>query len=746
MGFPTGPFGGGDWQTPRARRRPFTDQSPNVALTASLFTPADGAYAITIAGVDRTHYVDKYGVEITDDLNEAPNTCTFECFGFTPVGESPVLITTGTLKEFKGRIKTVTEHHDKLNDRTVYSVTCIDRTFELDQLVTEAYGSQSASTTASALVTKYGAGFTQSRIVSGLPTVAAIQFKMTRLSDALRQLADAFGGDSYLDYDDDVHMFVTETDVAPTAISTANTNWRSFKYRQATDGIKNRIFVEGSGSTVPADVAVAETIVPVTTISPFDVGAGKAVIGNQIITYTGRTEVTPGTAPVVAASTGTGLTDGAYSYAFTYLTAAGESLPSPLATMTAGLRAAPGAVTSVTDGGNTGSSLIAAGTYQYALTAVYPGLGETTPGPLTAITILANHDIRIDVPALPVGATELKLYRTTNGGGIGTLRKVFDIFSAPVVGTDRNTDADIAANQAAPTVNTAQLNQGALSAVLVGPSGTTSRKVYRTVSGGSQLKLQSTIPNNTATTLTDSTADGSLGANVPTSDTSGLAVIGFSTTSGATSAGATSITLVSATAFVSTGGWARVGTVTLRYTGTTATQLTGIPASGTGSISVAIPSGSLVQGLVALTGVPSSGTGSVVTAISTGAEINLLVQRDDTTSQATYGIRHMSVQDRRLSVAGAQARGDAELTLRKDPFITGSYITTDRNVRSGRRATISMGSDWGVSGTFTITRVRTFWERERTAPQREVTFSSRTTDKDLYRVLRELRRETQNAA
>ena len=51
----------------------------------------------------------------------------------------------------------------------------------------------------------------------------------------------------------------------------------------------------------------------------------------------------------------------------------------------------------------------------------------------------------------------------------------------------------------------------------------TSRKIYRTPAGGdfSSLKLLTTIANNTATTYTDNTADGSLGANMNWKNTTG---------------------------------------------------------------------------------------------------------------------------------------------------------------------------------------------------------------------------------
>jgi len=55
-----------------------------------------------------------------------------------------------------------------------------------------------------------------------------------------------------------------------------------------------------------------------------------------------------------------------------------------------------------------------------------------------------------------------------------------------------------------------------LSNVPIGPTGTTARNIYRTVAGDTgSHKLQQTIANNTSTTATDNTPDGSLGAVIP---------------------------------------------------------------------------------------------------------------------------------------------------------------------------------------------------------------------------------------
>lgn len=60
-----------------------------------------------------------------------------------------------------------------------------------------------------------------------------------------------------------------------------------------------------------------------------------------------------------------------------------------------------------------------------------------------------------------------------------------------------------------------------LSAIPVGSSLVTSRKIYRTAAGGSIYYLLATIADNTTTTYTDNIADASLGAQVPSSNTTG---------------------------------------------------------------------------------------------------------------------------------------------------------------------------------------------------------------------------------
>lgn len=91
-------------------------------------------------------------------------------------------------------------------------------------------------------------------------------------------------------------------------------------------------------------------------------------------------------------------------------------------------------------------------------------------------------------------------------------------YLATFVTADGETDAGLAG--AAVTVADKTVNgKIELSVIPLGGSAVTARKIYRQFNGIGSFKLQSTIANNTATTLTDNTANASLGADAPSTNT-----------------------------------------------------------------------------------------------------------------------------------------------------------------------------------------------------------------------------------
>lgn len=88
------------------------------------------------------------------------------------------------------------------------------------------------------------------------------------------------------------------------------------------------------------------------------------------------------------------------------------------------------------------------------------------------------------------------------------------------VTADGETQAGVAS--AAVTVADKTVNgQVALTNIPLGGASVTTRKLYRTLAGGTIYALLATIANNTVTTYTDNIADASLGVGAPTANTTG---------------------------------------------------------------------------------------------------------------------------------------------------------------------------------------------------------------------------------
>ena len=106
------------------------------------------------------------------------------------------------------------------------------------------------------------------------------------------------------------------------------------------------------------------------------------------------------------------------------------------------------------------------------------------------------------------------------GSGAGNVDNGMHRYVVTCVTSDGDTQAgDVSSSVtvADKTVN----GKVSLSAIPVGGSIVTSRKIYRTAAGGSTCLLHTTIADNTTTTYADNTADSSLGAEAPSTNTTG---------------------------------------------------------------------------------------------------------------------------------------------------------------------------------------------------------------------------------
>lgn len=223
----------------------------------------------------------------------------------------------------------------------------------------------------------------------------------------------------------------------------------------------------------------------------------------------------------------------------------------------------------------------------------------------------------------------------------------------------------------------------------------------------STLRLQPGSPYPASTTTGGASDYNAAWATVPTSNTAGFG-------SQAAEIGDTSLLVEELSVFPSAGWVEAPGGQIIRYTGRSGSSgsgtLTGIPASGIGSITAPIRSGTL-RAVPTLTGIPSSGAGSILYAIKRGDEALIFTQRNDASAQTNLasliggdGVQEYFFTDGRLGIDELTARADALLTERNTAIVTVNLETRDPSVSVGKTLALSVSYP-PVSGTFNIQRV-----------------------------------------
>jgi hypothetical protein len=164
----------------------------------------------------------------------------------------------------------------------------------------------------------------------------------------------------------------------------------------------------------------------------------------------------------------------------------------------------PGAAAGSNQGGSLSGS---SGTTYYYKVVAMSGSGESLPS--SEVSINGANFTPITAPGAPTvgapvagGSVDLGLHR----------------YKVTFVTANGETTGGTASSQV--NVTTGGTQTVPLTAIPVGATGTTARKIYRTVTGdtGSYL-LVGTIADNTTTTYNDTTADASLGVAAPISNT-----------------------------------------------------------------------------------------------------------------------------------------------------------------------------------------------------------------------------------
>jgi hypothetical protein len=745
-------------------------------LPAALQAQRDQALTITLDGVPLR--VRRGSLQIHDVVNDNPNTATFLVDNATPptVGGrvKVVLGVDPAYTLFVGRLQASVATFVGKPSNDEWQCEAIDDTTRADwQRPFGAWVNVSASTVAQQIVSTYCQGFTTAHVQAGLPAITIYLDGTERVNGALRLIAKLIGGYYYFE-DYDLHLFVgDEAGIPdPDTIFAGAKFLRDPPIATTTDDSQIRTRCYGKGHAEPTISAVnaTDSAIPIANAVMFNPLGGLAISEWQRLTY-GSTSiggtgalvgpgVTPSAPPVAALAAGAGVTVGAHQYAYTWLTAAGETLPSPLATINvSGILARPTVAPTFLGhggpGGNNNVDPLQSGAwapgdtveigYSYATSNVTTSFTPMSP---TISVIAVQSPYYYHVPgdsaksiyvSLPVSANAqvkyLQVWHRVNGGAWrwwqGPENHPEYLNPYPF---ELQNPAYYSASGATPPVSDVTFAQVNLSGISTGPAGVTSRKVYRTAANLTALKLLATLADNTTVAYLDALADGSLGAAPPGADTSALPQPAGQVLPGA------AVIPVSGTGWArAAGGWAVIGNgqQVIRYTGISGNTLTGIPATGAGAITAAVNYNSTITGAPMLLGV--SGLGAALIA---GAPINIWVQVDDTGAQAALaarvggtGIVENLIVDERRGEPSLIAICNADLAQFGRPIVTCRYTTFDPKSRSGRLVRISLAEP-PIDTLLMIQDVTIDWPGPSARPRFAVVASSqRMTLEDMLRRL-----------
>ena len=223
---------------------------------------------------------------------------------------------------------------------------------------------------------------------------------------------------------------------------------------------------------------------------------------------------------------------GLHKYAITFVTASGETTPSPVTEITTTEELTdPTEIPVVVE--IAGVNVLDVGkTYKWLFTLSWEYDGpETSAGTASAGLVItsASKSIGLQTSALfAAGNYRVNVYRTV-GNGATYYREQSNLLpgSFYLSGSGNYSavgnlldDAALILQPTAPGLNMTQQQQVELTDILVSPSAdVTSRNLYRTEADDDQLKLLDSLADNTTTVYTDTTTDAALGADAPTKNT-----------------------------------------------------------------------------------------------------------------------------------------------------------------------------------------------------------------------------------
>lgn len=696
------------------------------------------------------------GASIEHVLNDQVDRAQFTARGWTPRGGQFIEVYSGEKQAdkqlFGGYILETTSRYlsKAAAPNVVTDIHCIDPAWLLSRTkVLGQYQGQSATVILHDIIARYTRWISPWGIQGGLPVIEVITFTNEDVATCLTQICQQVGAYWYVGFDSTLHVFTAADQAATPITQAAPGESGDHTLTEDLSQVANRIIGLGGGVGAAVDVPINTPELPLdlgVTSAPqwYPNNNGALVqVGPQRASYvairgtSGRGAIlgtgnAPTNAPGLTPTVGAGLGTGTYQYACTYLTAAGQTLIGPAsAVQTGGGNPAINAFSVRTSqySASADDSMTANANYGWRIAIFYsennyslgPATGfvntgtnypEIGVGPIAVDPVTGHQYPSWLMSRCPAKIVQMQFYRTMPNGSTHYLYDVMNGVSSGVNGwllvSGDFRESDMPLMGTYPTSAGGAQNRVTIAVPQSSSPSVTHTTIYRSAVNGSALLHVANIAKGTTSYL-DAAPDGALGAAPPATDTSQLRE------DGQIAPGATSILVTDTTPFLDDGGafggWVIVGNLTVRYGGVSGSLLTGIPASGSGSVTATVRYGAQVLVQPRLVGVVGLYLGA-----RKGDTVTLRMEMEDQTAalamanrlgSAAYqdGIIEFLVSDSRFGPTELSWHMWATLQERKDPRLTLTYHTRDTTHEVGRLVTVTIDTP-PINGTFRIQRVR----------------------------------------
>jgi len=208
---------------------------------------------VKINNINKTGLIQWNSFEIEDNINYQPNTLMFrvKVYGnqtYKPEINDAIEVLDQTEKIFAGTVISVKTESDA--GVVSYLVTAKDFTWELDKvLVTDRYSNKTINQIIDEIVANYlpASGITTDHVNCSVE-IATVAFASLPISKCLQQLAELVNFSWYIDYDEDIHFFAKNEEVAPFGLSDDLDNFirDSLEVENDLSQLRNRVTIRGA--------------------------------------------------------------------------------------------------------------------------------------------------------------------------------------------------------------------------------------------------------------------------------------------------------------------------------------------------------------------------------------------------------------------------------------------------------------------------------------------------------------------